>query len=126
MSCGCNNDRLELIVKQGTLQSYNFTVHNKDGTPLNLSGYFVRVEIKKYPLAKVQPLVAWDINTYSSEGGQITSIEEGKFTIRVTSDVSTNLNPDVYYIVITLVSPDNQIIISGEGDKSGIIKICRQ
>lgn len=126
MTCDCNKDKIELLIKQGTSQSYNFTVRNKDGTPLDLSGYFIRVDIKKYPLAKVQSLTSWDINTYSSEGGQITSVSEGKFTLRVTSDVSTNLNPDVYYIVIMLINPDNQIIISGEGDKSGIIKICRQ
>ena len=126
MTCDCNKDKLELLVKQGTSQSYNFTVRNKDGTPLDLSGYFIRVDIKKYPLAKVQSLVSWDITVNSSEGGQITSVTEGKFTVKISSDVSTNLDPNVYYIVIMLISPDNQIIISGEGDKSGILKICRQ
>ena len=77
MTCDCNKDKLELLVKQGTSQSYNFTVRNNDGTPLDLSGYFIRVDIKKYPLAKVQSLVSWDITVNSSEGGQITSVSEG-------------------------------------------------
>lgn len=126
MTCDCNKDRLEFLVKQGTSQSYNFTVYAPDGTPVNLSDYVVRVQIKKYPLAKINPLVEWDITVDSTDSGQITSVSEGKFYIRITEDVSRNLNPDTYYLVVMLVNQDNQIIISGEGDKSGVLRICRQ
>lgn len=126
MTCDCNKDRIEVLVKQGTSRSCNFTVRDKDGTPLLLNSYTIRVQIKKYPLAKIPALREWIIDTNSVDGGRITSIDEGKFTVTITSEVSASLNPDIYYLVIMLVNPDNQIIISGEGDKSGILKICNQ
>ena len=126
MTCDCNKDRLELLVKQGTSQSYNFTVRASDGTPLDLSDYIIKVQIKKYPLAKVSPLIEWDITIDSTEYGQITSVDEGKFYIHLTEDLTTSLNPDTYYLVVMLVNQNNQIVISGEGDKSGVLRICKQ
>ena len=126
MTCDCNKDRIEILVKQGTSLSCNFTVYNKDGTPLLLNDYTISVQVKKYPLAKVNPIRAWEITTGASEGGQITSVDEGKFRVTFTSELTTSLNPDTYYLVIMQVNPDNRIIISGEGDKSGVLRICRQ
>ena len=37
MSCDCNNDRVELLIKQGEQRSYIFNITNSDGTPLELS-----------------------------------------------------------------------------------------
>lgn len=126
MTCDCNKDRIELLVKQGTSQSYNFTVRGKDGTPLDLTDYVIQVDIKKYPLAKVQSLISNTITVDSTDAGQITNVNGGQFTIRITEDMSTSLNPDTYYIQVMLVNQDNRIIISGEGDKSGVLRICRQ
>lgn len=126
MVCNCNESRIELVVKQGASQTFNLTIRDKDTNPVDLTGYEVQVQIKKYPLAKVDSLYEFRLSNIPSDNGYITSIAEGKISIIITSDITSNLPPSIYYLIIMLVSPSNQIIISGEGDRSGILKICKQ
>lgn len=128
MTCNCNSDRVEILIKQGEQRTYNFTIYNSDGTPVDLTNFYIQVEIKKYPLFKVDPLITKVINSESTPNGWIENPETGKFTMIISSEDTIRLNPAEYYLIIFMNSYDNtsKNIISGEGDKSGILKICRQ
>lgn len=128
MSCNCNQNRIEIVIKQGEQRNYNFTIKDNNGVPLDLTNYYILVEIKKYPLFKVNSLITKVINNISSIDGWIEEPTTGKFYMTITEENTTSLNPAEYYLIITLISNDgtSKNILSGEGDKSGILKICRQ
>lgn len=128
MTCNCNSDRVEILIKQGEQRTYNFTIYNSDGTPVDLTNFYIQVEIKKYPLFKVEPLITKIINNGNTPNGWIEHPETGKFTMVITSEETSNLNPAEYYLIIYMNSYDgtSKNIISGEGEQSGILKICRQ
>ena len=128
MTCNCNSDRVEILIKQGEQRTYNFTIYNSDGTPIDLTNFYIKVEIKKYPLYKVEPLITKYINSVESPDGWIEEPTTGKFTMVIRTEDTTTLNPAEYYLIIYMNSYDNSSIniISGEGDKSGVLKICRQ
>ena len=125
MSCSCNDDRVELLIKQGEQRSYIFNITNADTTPLDLSGKEILVEIKKYPLYKVKALVEITLSNIDNGNGYINDPTNGQFTLTLTENESS-LNPAEYYLIITMISGSERIIISGEGDLSGILKVCRQ
>lgn len=125
MSCSCNDDRVELLIKQGEQRSYIFNIANADTTPLDLSGKEILVEIKKYPLYKVKALVEITLSNIDNGNGYINDPTNGQFTLTLTENESS-LNPAEYYLIITMISGSERIIISGEGDLSGILKVCRQ
>lgn len=125
MTCNCNEGRIELVMKQGTRQSFNLTIKTKEGNPVDLSSYTVQVDIKKYPLVKVDSLISFSVTQDSSENGQITDSTNGKVTITITED-NSSLSPAIYYLIVQLINPANTIIISGNGDNTGILKICNQ
>lgn len=125
MACDCNKDRVELLIKQGEQRSYIFNITNADTTPLDLSGKEILVEIKKYPLYKVKPLIEITLSNINNGNGYINDPTNGQFTLTLTENESS-LNPAEYYLIITMISGSEKIIISGEGDLSGILKICRQ
>lgn len=125
MSCDCNNDRVELLIKQGEQRSYIFNITSNDGTPIDLSGREILVEIKKYPLYKVKALIEITLTNVDQGNGYINNPANGQFTLTLTENEST-LNPAEYYLIITMISGSERIIISGEGDLSGVLKVCRQ
>lgn len=125
MSCDCNNDRVELLIKQGEQRSYIFNITNSDGTPLDLSSREILVEIKKYPLYKVKALIEITLTNVDQGNGYINDPTNGQFTLTLTENESS-LNPAEYYLIITMISGSERIIISGEGDLSGVLKVCRQ
>jgi hypothetical protein len=125
MTCNCNEGRIELVMKQGTRQSFNLTIKTKEGNPVDLSSYTVQVDIKKYPLVKVDSLISFYVTQDSSENGQITDPMNGKVTVTITED-NSSLSPAIYYLIVQLTNPSNTIIISGNGDSTGILKICNQ
>lgn len=125
MTCNCNEGRIELVMKQGTSQSFNLTIKTKEGNPVDLSSYTVQVDIKKYPLVKVDSLISFSVTQDSSENGQITDPTNGKVTVTITED-NSSLSPAIYYLIVQLINPSNTIIISGNGDSTGILKICNQ
>lgn len=126
MSCDCNNDRIEMLIKQGEQRSYVFNITDKDKNPVDLSSSSIEVQIKTYPLYKVKSLYDIILDTNSSEYGYINDPTNGQFTLTITEEISGNLSPKEYYIIITMVTGENRIIISGEGQLSGVLVVCRQ
>lgn len=126
MSCDCNNDRIEMLIKQGEQRSYVFNITDKDKNPVDLSNSSIEVQIKTYPLYKVKSLYDIILDTNSSEYGYINDPTNGQFTLTITEEISGNLSPKEYYIIITMVTGENRIIISGEGQLSGVLVVCRQ
>ena len=128
MVCNCNEDRVEIVIKQGEQRDYNFTLYDSDGQPVDLTNFYIKVQIKKYPLFKVGSIYDKIINNIKSINGWIEEPTTGKFYITFTQEETGNLNPGDYYLIIYMNSYDDTSIniISGEGTKSGILKICRQ
>lgn len=129
----CNSNRLIIEVKQGEARSFGFTIKTKskvDGieeyVPMDLTDYQVIVEIKKAPYFKVQSLIEKLVTTELSDSGHIYDPEAGQFKITFSEDDTTKLAPETYYLIIYLVNGPTKIIISGEGDKSGILRFCKQ
>lgn len=126
MSCDCNNDRIEMLIKQGEQRSYVFNITDKEKNPVDLSNSSIEVQIKTYPLYKVKSLYDIILDTNSSEYGYINDPTNGQFTLTITEEISGNLSPKEYYIIITMVTGENRVIISGEGQLSGVLVVCRQ
>lgn len=121
----CNSNRLVLEVKQGEARSFGFTIKQK-GEPMNLTNYQVVVQVKKSPYFKVKSLIEKRVTTELSDDGRIYNAELGQFKITFTESDTTKLPPDDYYLIIFLENGPTKIIISGEGNKSGILRFCKQ
>ena len=126
MGCDCNDERLELVIKQGEQRSYSFTIRDKSGTPVDLSSSTIEVQVKNYPLYKVNSIFTMPLNRESSENGQITDPTNGKFVLTITEEQSSSLVPKEYYLIITMITGTNRVIISGEGQASGVLIVCKQ
>lgn len=126
MGCDCNDERLELVIKQGEQRSYSFTIKDKSGTPVDLSSSTIEVQVKNYPLYKVNSIFTMPLNRESSENGQITDPTNGKFVLTITEEQSSSLVPKEYYLIITMITGTNRVIISGEGQASGVLVVCKQ
>ena len=125
MSCDCNDDRVVLLMKQGEQRSFIFNITDSEGRPLDLTGRTILVDIKKYPLVKITPIYSILLDTIEGDNGYINDPMNGQFTLTITEEQSS-LNPAEYYLIITMITGEERIIISGEGDLSGVLKICRQ
>ena len=127
MACNCNEDRLILNVKQGEDKSFSIAIKDKQSNPVDLTGYTVEVNIKKYPLFKVDSLITKVFGVTPVDGSYIADAEDGEIILKILAEETIKLNPDFYYLIITLINGNgNRTIISGEGDKSGVLKICNQ
>lgn len=121
----CNSNRLVVEVKQGEARSFGFTVkHNKE--PMDLTNYQVVVQVKKSPYFKVKSLIEKIITTTLSNSGQIYDPELGQFKVTFTEKDTVTLPPNDYFLIIYLVNGPTKIIISGEGNTSGILRFCKQ
>lgn len=137
----CCNNRLVIELQSGEIRNYGMTIETQVGNtgvykPMNLSQYTIEVDIKKYPYASVESLIHKEL--IESEAGlydsyilpQVSSSNPdtdtiGKFVIGFTLDDISLLEPNKdYYIIITLVNGEQRIIISGEGDNVGILRLC--
>ena len=121
----CNSNRLVLEVKQGESRSFGFTIKQK-GEPMDLTNYSVTVQVKKSPYFKVKSLIEKRVTTTLTGDGRIYDAEQGRFKITFTEADTTILPPDDYYLIIFLENGPTKIIISGEGNKSGILRFCKQ
>ena len=126
MSCDCNEDRVELVIKQGEQRSYIFNITDREGNPVNLSGCTIEIQVKNYPLYKVKSLIEIILSQANTENGYINNVDGGQFTLIITEEQSSSLPPKDYYLIITLIKSDSRIIISGEGSSSGILVVNRQ
>ena len=121
----CNSNRLVLEVKQGEARSFGFTIKQK-GEPMDLTDYTVTVQVKKSPYFKIEPLIEKRVTTELSDDGRIYNAELGQFKITFSEYDTTTLAPDDYYLIIFIENGSTKIIISGEGNKSGILRFCKQ
>ena len=125
MSCDCNNSRVVLVIKQGEQRSFIFNIKDKDGNPVDLVSKEILVEVKNYPLLKVKPIISILLTNVDNGNGYINDQETGQFILTLT-ETESSLNPQEYYLIITMISGTERIIISGEGNSSGVLKVCRQ
>lgn len=121
----CNSNRLVVEVRQGEARSFGFTIKQK-GEPMDLTDYTVTVQVKKSPYFKVKSLIEKRVTTTLTGDGRIYDAELGRFKITFTEVDTTELPPDDYYLIIFLENGSTKIIISGEGNKSGILRFCKQ
>lgn len=132
----CSKNRLVMEVKSGEARGFGFTIKNKseilqpDGTyytPMDLTNYTVQFQVKKYPYFSVQSIIDKIVTTEEDmENGWIYNPEGGQFKVELTLEDLNKLIPSQdYYVIITLLNGNQRIIISGEGDKSGILRFCK-
>lgn len=126
MVCDCNENRAVLIIKQGEQRSYNFTITDVNKNPVNLTGRVIQFEIKKYPLYKVDSLLTIILTEENSPNGYISEPLNGKLVLTLTEENSSAFPPKDYYMIITMITGTEKVIISGEGNNSGILKVCQQ
>lgn len=123
----CQDARLVLEIKQGESRGFGFTIE-QDNQPMNLTGFTVLFEVKRSPYFVLPAIITKTITETSSDidTGRISYPLEGKFKVIITEDETIKYNPADYFLIITLIDQDTKIIISGEGDTSGIFRICKQ
>lgn len=126
MNCDCS-DKLLLEIKQGTNRSYGFTIKQLEN-PFDLTGYTILVEVKPSPYFSVPSLITKEITEDSDETtiGSIYNPTEGQFKLKVAIEDYIKFPPGDYYLIVTMVKDTNRIIISGEGQASGIFRIVKQ
>lgn len=124
--CNCSQ-RLLLEIKQGTSRTYGFTI-KQGGNPMDLTKYTVIFEVKPAPYYTVPDLIYKELTTTSDDRvvGNIYNPTEGQFKVTFNIEDYIKLPPNDYYLVVTLVEGTTRIIISGEGQASGIFRICKQ
>ncbi len=133
----CRSSKLIMKIKSGEARGFNFTIKTNTGMTdvsgnpiyeaLDLTNYIVSFQIKKYPYATVEPIINKTI-TLVQDGavGWINDPENGKFVVEITSNDLDKLVPEKdYYLILTLINGDTKVIISGEGDQSGIFRVCQ-
>lgn len=117
---------LKLAVKQGEEINVGFTI-KQGGNPMDLSNYTVRFEVKRSPLVTAKPIISKDITTVSDSNtiGIINSPTEGKFLVHLLSE-DTSYPIGDYYLIIALVAPHTNDIISSGCCSGAKFKICEQ
>ena len=135
----CRSNRLVMKIKSGEARGFTFTIKTntglvQDGKPVyrvvDLTDYTVSFQIKKYPYFTVDPIIDKEI-TFLQDGtiGWIldqSGDDKGKFIVQITMDDMAKLVPEKdYYLILTLQTGDQRIIISGEGDTSGVFRVCQ-
>lgn len=118
---------LVVPVKQGEDIVINFTVR-QDGSPLDLSTYEgLRVEAKKSPYEKSEPLFSKLVTSVSDaeEVGNIYNPAGGQFSVRFNKE-DTSFPVNDYYLVIYLQGNGEDNIISSNPCNEAIYRICTQ
>jgi hypothetical protein len=130
----CN--RLVVEIKQGEARGFGFTIQQKvfntetqeyELKPFDLTGMEVHFQVKIAPYFNLPSLIDKIISETSSEVavGLISYPTEGKFKVQITEQEALR-NPYDYALIITVVDKDTKYIISGEGNTSGIFRVCKQ
>lgn len=117
---------LRLPVKQGEEINVSFTIKT-DGTPMDLSLYNIRFQVKKAPLEKVEPIIDKLINTTSDINtiGNITDPTNGVFVVHLNKE-DTSFPTGEYSLIIALEQEGLVDIISSKCCNKAIYKICEQ
>ena len=117
---------LILPVKQGEELNIGFTI-KQDGSPMDLSDYTVRVQVKKVPLVTYPAMIDKEITTTSDINtiGQINYPQQGQFVIHLTEE-DTSYAPGDYSLIISIEQPGYIDIISSKCCNKAIYRICEQ
>ena len=133
----CYKNRLVIKIKSGEVRPVGFTIKSKkvvlgnvEYIPVDLTNYSVDFEVKLYPYNSVEPIIKKSITTIQdSSTGWIyeqTGEDIGRFFVQITEEDMNKLIPEKEYsVIVTLINGTNRIIISGEGDSSGILEVCK-
>ena len=117
---------LKVAVKQGEELNIGFTI-KEDGSPMDLSSYTVRFQVKKVPLVNAPAIVDKLITSTSdiNNVGQITYPLQGQLVIHLKEE-DTSFPPGEYALIIALEAPNYIDIISSKCCNKAIYKICEQ
>jgi hypothetical protein len=133
----CKHKKLIMKIKSGETKGFNFTIKSNSGlldtdgqpiyNPVDLSQYTIEFQIKKYPYFSVESIIEKTITTAEDNyNGWIYSPTTGQFSIQITQEDMDKLIPEKdYYVILTMVNGDIRTIISGQGDTSGIFRVCQ-
>lgn len=119
-------DYLRLCIKQGEEKNVAFTI-KADGKAMDLSSYTIRLQVKRAPLEKAEPIVLKEVTTVTdiSTVGQINQPQQGVVTFHFLKE-DTSYPVGEYPLVISLVAPGVDDIISSQCCNKAIYNICEQ
>lgn len=131
-----NCDRLVMEINQGEDRAFGFTIYTRYcnqetgqdvSEPYDLTGKTIVFQIKKAPYYAIPALIEKEITETSDEYsiGNIYNPTGGQFKIQVVQE-ETLYPPDDYYAIIRCKDQTQEFAIAGEGNKSGIFRICKQ
>ena len=117
---------LILPVKQGEELNIGFTV-KQDGSPMDLSTYSIRFQVKKVPLVNAPAIVDKVITTVSdmNDVGMINYPLQGQFVVHLKEE-DTSLPPGDYALIIAIEGENYIDIISSKCCNKAIYRICEQ
>lgn len=117
---------LRLCIKQGEEINVGFTI-NTDGSPMDLSEYNIRFQVKKAPLEKAEPIIDKLITTTSDINtiGNITDPTSGQFVVHLSKE-DTSFPTMEYSLIIALEQDGLLDIISSKCCNKAVYKICEQ
>lgn len=120
------SNKVILCVKQGEEFNRSFTIKT-DGSPMDLSSYNIRFQIKRTPLIEAPSIIDKLITTSSDDNtiGRINLPESGQFFVHLLEE-DTSFPIGDYSLIITLESPHYKDIISSSCCNEAIYKICEQ
>lgn len=118
--------KLKLPVKQGEELNIGITI-NQGGNPMDLSSYTVRFQVKRTPLVNAPAIISKDITMVSDQNtiGIIDSPLDGHFIVHLLPE-DTSYPVGEYSLIISLVAPHTNDIISSGCCSGAIYKICEQ
>ena len=117
---------LVLAIKQGEELNRGFTI-KAGGSPMDLSSYTIRFQVKRTPLVGAPAIIDKRITTTSdiNEVGQITYPLQGQFIVHLKEE-DTSFPTGDYSLIISLEGEDYIDIISSKCCNKAIYKICKQ
>ena len=117
---------LKVAVKQGEEINVGFTI-NQGGDPMDLSSYTIRFQVKRTPLVNAPAIISKDITTVSDSNtiGIIDGPLNGKFFVHLLPE-DTSYPTGEYSLIISLVAPHTNDIISSGCCNGAKFKICEQ
>lgn len=117
---------LILPVKQGEELNFGFTIKT-GGSPMDLSSYTVRFQVKKVPLVNAPAIIDKEITTVSDMNtvGMINYPLQGQFVVHLSQE-DTSFPTGEYSLIIALEASGLVDIISSKCCNKAIYKICEQ
>lgn len=131
-----DNNRLVVEINQGCPRGFSFTINQKiynyntneyDKQPIDLTGLTINIQIKKAPYYQLPTLINKNITEKEDvTQGQIVDPLNGKFTLQITKQESTFLNPGEYALMIYMIDQDTCTNLSSNKNDYAIYRVCYQ